>query len=170
MDLSLQMARPPASTRSNTVRLAAASGVSWMALVAATTVGLGHFEHLRAEISADSIVGGVEASYRLIVQTYAPDSFDGERPSARAKPLSSVQRAVTADELRQGIHVDLVQIGAAADHRPAVVIAWVEAGQPDLEFDALTARPQSDAIYGVARIDEDGQMDPARVVLRRSVA
>lgn len=160
----------PASSRSNTIRLAAASGASWMALVAATTVGLGNVEHFRAEISTDSIIENAEVYYRLIVHTYAPDAMDGSLPSERARPLSSVQRAVTADELRRGIHVDLVQIGAAAEHRPSVVVAWVEQGHPDLEFDALTARPERDAIYGVARIDEDGAMTPPRVVLRRSVA
>lgn len=140
-----------------------------MALVAATTVGLGDFEHLRAEIRTDAIADAARAGYRLIVQTYAPGSFDGELPTARAKPLSSVQRAVTSEELRRGIHVDLVQVGAAAAHRPAVVVAWIEEGQPDLEFDALTARPEKDAIFGIAHVDENGDMHPAKVVLRRAL-
>lgn len=139
-----------------------------MALVAATTVGLGDFGHLRAEISADAIADAARAGYRLIVQTYAPGSFEGELPTARAKPLSSVQRAVTAEQLRAGVHVDLVQLGAAAAHRPAIVVAWIEEGQPDLEFDALTARPANDAICGTARVDENGDMTPTRIVLERA--
>jgi hypothetical protein len=144
-----------------------------MALVAATTLGLGHFEHLRAEISTESGASpqddGISGGYRLIVQAYSPDALDGDLPGARAKPLSSVQRAVTAEELRRGLSVDLVQLGAAK-HRPAVVIAWVEPGQPDLEFDGLTARPHADAVYGLARIENDTDDAAARVVLRRAVA
>jgi hypothetical protein len=143
-----------------------------MALVAATTLGLGAFDHLRAEISADASAtpeGEAPSGYRLVVQAYAPDSFDGELPGARAKPLSSVQRAVTAAELRRGLSVDLVQLGAAS-HRPAVVIAWVEPGQPDLEFDALMARPRADAVKGIARIDSESDVAAAHVVLRRALA
>jgi hypothetical protein len=143
-----------------------------MALVAATTLGLGDFGHLRAEISGDASAapeGEAPSGYRLVVQAYAPDALDGDRPAARAKPLSSVQRAVTASELQRGLSVDLVQLGAAA-HRPAVIIAWIEAGQPDLDFDGRQARPGDNAVYGVTRIETEEDAAAARVVLRRAVA
>lgn len=43
-----------------------AVGASWMALVAATTIGLGHLDRVRAEVSADTAALG-NGSYRLIV-------------------------------------------------------------------------------------------------------
>lgn len=137
-----------------------------MALVAATTLGLGDFEHFRAEISADSSATTRGRAYRLIVQSYAAESLEGDLPSPRARPLSSVQRAVTAEELQRGINIDLVQLERSAD--AAVLIAWVEQGEPDLEFDALTARPSAAEVYGVAKLDSES--GSARVVLRRSVA
>lgn len=155
----------------NPVRIAASSA-SWMALVAATTLGLGDFGHLRAEISGDASAapeGGAPSGYRLVVQAYSPDSIDGDLPTARAKPLSSVQRAVTSAELQRGLSVDLVQLGAAS-HRPAVIIAWVEPGQPDLKFDGRQARPRENAVYGVTRIETEEDAASARVVLRRALA
>jgi hypothetical protein len=147
-----------------------------MALVAATTLGVGNIEHLRAEISAEpsGASAGVESAraYRLIVQSYAPESLDGELPGERARPLSSLQRSVTSEELRRGVGVDLVQIRDDGElvQRAAVVVAWVEEGQPDLEFDGMRARPGRDAVYGLATIQENGELSPARVVLRRSLA
>jgi hypothetical protein len=147
-----------------------------MALVAATTLGLGNIEHLRAEISAEPSAAAVGAeaarAYRLIVQSYAPESLEGELPGERARPLSSVQRAVTQEELYRGVAVDLVQIRDDGElvERAAVVVAWVEEGQPDLEFDGMTARPRPNAVYGIAKLQENGELSPARVVLRRSPA
>jgi hypothetical protein len=155
--------------------MVAAAGASWMALLAATTLGLSNIEHLRAEISTElsATAVGAEAAraYRLIVQSYAPESLEGELPGERARPLSSMQRSVTPDELRRGIGVDLVQIRDDGElvQRAAVVVAWVEEGQPDLEFDGMRARPGPDAVYGLARIQANGELSPARVVLRRPV-
>jgi hypothetical protein len=122
----------------------------------------------RAGISADALVTARAAeNYRLIVQSYALDGLDGELPSAHARPLSSVQRAITPEQLRNGISVDLVQIAndGQLPQRAGAVIAWVEAGHPDLEFDALMARLPQDAAYGVARLGGD-ELAPARIVLR----
>jgi hypothetical protein len=32
-----------------------------------------------------------------------------------------------------------------------MVVAWIEAGDPDLEFDGRTARPQPGSMYGSVR-------------------
>ncbi|MDP9001902.1 MAG: hypothetical protein M3O46_17515, partial [Myxococcota bacterium] len=32
-----------------------------------------------------------------------------------------------------------------------VVVAWVEAGEPNLEFDGRTARPARGSVYGVVK-------------------
>jgi hypothetical protein len=93
-----------------------------------------------------------------------------ERPQAFAHPLASVQRAISAEELEKGVAVDIVQLGESAsedavarggERRPRVVVAWIERGAPDLDFDALQARPAPDAFYALAVADD------ARLVLRR---
>ena len=124
----------------------AAAG-SWLALLAATTLGDGA-DTLHAEIRAKGLGAG---AYRLVVQSY--DEAVGRLPGREARPIGSVQRAVTADELRQGVSVNLVELrgGAAEQGSSPVVVAWVEAGQPDLEFDGRQARPQRGNIYGVVR-------------------
>jgi len=121
--------------------------VTWLALLAATTLGAGELDHVRAWVS-----GGLsgEVSYRLVVQTYAPESVDAAgRVAPRARPLGSMQRAVTAEELSRGVSVSVVQVRVTGD--PPVVVAWVEPGEPTLELDALTARPAPEALVGVSR-------------------
>ena len=118
-----------------------------MAILAATTLG-DAADTLHAEVRADGLVES--GSYRLVVQSY--DS----RPTVRSKPVGSLQRAVTADELRLGVHVNLLELRQSAqvggDVHP-MVVAWVEAGEPDLEFDARRARPLPGSVYGAVRRD-----------------
>ena len=158
-------ARPRTTTTSRGAT--AAARVSWFALVAATTIGAGA-HHVRAAVSADTRTLGVsDIGYRLIVQSYAPESFGaGARglPTVHARPLASTQRAVTREELARGIAVDVV--GVSTSERSPVIVAWVERGKPNLEFDALRARPGQDAVYGVALGEgEPGSETP--VVLSR---
>lgn len=139
--------------------VATAGHASWIALVAATTLGAVQFASLRAEIKAEPGVAVDDAAgeYRLVVQSYASDgsvAADG-LPAVGAKALASSQRAITAQELREGIAVDILQVGGDADASQPIVIAWVELGQPNLEFDALRARPNPGALYGVARSEGD---------------
>jgi hypothetical protein len=66
---------------------------------------------------------------------------------------------VTADELRHGVQMSLIEFAAGPGARRAggvvpgaagagpVVVAWIEAGEPNLEFDGLTARPGPDSLY-----------------------
>lgn len=136
---------------------------SWIALVAATTLGAPEVGQVRAHVSG--AVAGVEPLYRLVVQTYATGALDAEgRPSAKARPLGSVQRAVTADELARGLAVNVIQVGPSASN--AMVVAWVEPGEPNLELGALTARPSAQAMVGVSPAAV-GERAPARVVLGR---
>jgi len=126
-----------------------ATAGSWLAIVAATTLG-DAAGTLHAEVRADGISDA--GAFRLVVQSY--DASDGTVPGRYARPIGSVQRAVTADELRQGVHVDLLELreSVTAPHadRP-VVVAWIEAGEPNLEFDGRTARPARGSVYGVAK-------------------
>jgi hypothetical protein len=115
-----------------------------MALLAATTLGDGA-DMVRAEVKADGLADA--ETYRLVVQSY--DGPDGRAiPSRHARPRASVQREVTAAELREGVRVPLVLMGEGGDHAPTVV-AWVEAGSADLEYDGRAARPSRGSVYGV---------------------
>ena len=90
--------------------------------------------------------------YRLVVQSY--DGTGRALPGRESRPVASTQRAVTADELRRGVHVDLVAMRADATESEGakpMVVAWIEAGHPDLEFDGLTARPGPGSMYGLVR-------------------
>jgi len=147
----------------------AAAGASWLALVAATTVGVGSLHRVRAAVSADARqLAGSDVTYRLIVQSYAAESFGAnELPVQRARPLASTQRAVTREELARGVAVDVLGVSATGDHAP-VIVAWVEQGKPDLEFDALEARPSQNAVYGVATTGEQALATPVVLSKRRA--
>jgi hypothetical protein len=125
-----------------------ASG-SWMALLAATSLGVNGAKTVRAEVRADE--GLVESrDYRLVVQSF--DESEGAQPGLRAKPVASYQRAVTAAELRTGVKVSLVELRqATVGQNDGAVVAWIEAGKPDLEFDGRMARPRPGSMYGLAR-------------------
>ena len=157
------------SSRAVAAVASAATSASWMALLAATTFGVGQFDRVRAAISSDQHLLGEDdgQTYRLIVQSYAPSTVrDNELPSAHARPLGSVQRAVTAEELAAGVQVDIVQIGEGENVEAPVVVAWVERGEPDLEFDARRARPTDAAFFGSSNVAQR-DAETARVVLKR---
>lgn len=135
------------SRRSAARHLPSARAGSWIALVAATTLG-DAAETVRAEIRADGLLSG---TYRLVVQSY--DSTVNDKPGRYERPIGSAQRAVTADELRDGVHISMVEFrdrGAGGADKPTV-LAWIEAGPPDLEFDGRMARPSPGSVYGLAR-------------------
>jgi hypothetical protein len=151
-------------------RIVSKAGVSWMALLAATTVGIGTVQRVRAAVSADPTkLAGSERGYRLIVQSYARSSLGtGQLPRQREKPLASTQRAITPAELARGVAVDV--LGLTDQSEAPVIVAWVESGRPDLDFDALDARPGADAFYGIAPTTEGPESRTlARVVLKQHV-
>jgi hypothetical protein len=147
----------------------AAAGASWLALVAATTVGVGSLHRVRASVSVDArTLAGPDVGYRLVVQSYAAESFGAsELPALRARPLASTQRAVTRDELARGVAIDVLGVSGSGGDAP-VIVAWVERGKPDLEFDALEARPSDDAVYGVATTGEQATATPIVLSRRRA--
>jgi len=137
-----------------------------MALVAATTLGLGPVARHRAEVTADSKLLGQAGRYRLIVQSYAAGSVGPDRlPAKSARPLGSTQRSITAEELARGVAVEVVGVGEITGDGRATIVAWIEDGDPDLDFDAARARPPSNAAYGVGEPSEGA----AHVVLTRRV-
>lgn len=152
------------SRAATVVASSAAVGASWMALVAATTIGLGHLDRVRAEVSADSAaLGTAGGRYRLVVQSYARESMAaGKLPGLRQKPLASAQRSVTAEELSRGVAVDVLRVGESVDPSQ-VIVAWIERGEANLEFDGAEARPTESALYE-ASVSRD--LGAARVVLK----
>ena len=120
----------------------------WLSLVAATSLGLGALASLQAEVSLEEPLDDHDGELRLVVQSYAAGGVAGGAPANGKRPLSSFQRSVTREELRKGIPVRLVQLGEDLD--AADIVAWVERGAPDLEFDARTARPGLGAAVGSA--------------------
>jgi hypothetical protein len=143
------------------VRAKAGAGASWMALVAATTLGLGTVERVRTQVRVDRGQTGVEerGMYRLVVQSYQPETLgpDG-MPSASERPITSTQRSVTFAELEAGVKVDVVSVGEPLLGRDAKIVAWVEPGAADLELDALTARPGKKALVGSSQSDSTAEI------------
>ncbi len=112
--------------------------VMWMSLLTALTLG-SNATAVRAEVRAYDVPEA--AQLRLVVQT---------QDKIARKPLGSIQRAVTAAELRKGVHVDVPSIGSS---KP-LVVAWVERGDANLEYDGLVARPRRRSFVGTASGDD----------------
>ena len=146
-------------------RTRSAAAGSWLALLATTTLG-DAAGALHAEIRADHLA---EGEYRLVVQSY--DTTDGRLPGRGARPVGSVQRAVTAHELRTGVRVDLLELreqAAAPSVERPVVVAWLEAGDADLEFDGRAARPGPGSLYGVVK--RPAKRDLVQISINRKIA
>ena len=128
---------------------------SWLGLVAATTKGVGEIGRLRVKIRATAPIQG--ESFRLIAQAYSASVLAHNRMLHDSDtPVASLQRAVSQDELRSGLDIDITHVGTACqDPSELVVFAWVESGQPDLDYDAALARPSNGALRGSALARRD---------------
>ncbi|MEN9577607.1 MAG: hypothetical protein RJA70_616 [Pseudomonadota bacterium] len=129
----------------------------------ATTSGLDDFGRLRVVVRASV---GELSSHRLVVQSYAPDAIVGGLPGRYERPLAAAQRAVSDEDLARGVDVTLVHSGAAGSEAGCVVVAWIEEGAPDLDFDGLCARPVGAVFFGTCHASSER----AQVVLARSAA
>lgn len=139
---------PMASSRTTPQRVSSAA--SWMSLLAAATLGVSGVNQVRARISAGDEVG--DGELRLIVQSYPRDRLqDGRLPERDVQPRASTQRAITAEELKQGIDVSFLELGDDGADTDSVVVAWVESGSANLDLDALEARPVAGSYYGMAQ-------------------
>lgn len=142
-----------ATKRQPTPRKPTAGPVSWLALIAATTLGTARADTVRAEIQIDPHEVSESGPYRLIVQSY-PNVHLGAStlPSGSARPLGSAQRAITPADLARGVRVDLVEVADDIDDAKGeggILVAWVEPGEPDLEYDARRARPSPGSVWGL---------------------
>ena len=128
---------------------------SWMALLAATTLGSEvSAEPVHAEVRADAALPS--DTYRLIVQSYDAASSAALRDGRGSqKPVGSMQRFVSAEELRNGIRVDFVELrdGRRSDDDRPLVVAWLEGmsgASGEYEVDARDARPAKESLFGSA--------------------
>ena len=147
-----------------TKRRVVAESASWLALVAATSLGIPHAETVRAEIKLPPEALESGGRYRLIVQSYDTLGRKSLIPSGR--PRASTQRTITPADLVDGVRIDLIELGdeEASERR---VIAWVEPGEADLEFDARRAKPMPGSFFGVAPGNES--RESVEIVLDRRV-
>jgi len=148
---------------------------SWTALIAATTLGVPAASTVRAEVRADTGLSE-ERSYRLVVQSYDPSDRELAL-KGRAHPVGSMQMAVTADDMKKGVQVDLLELrqrdaladsAARGNLAKALVLAWVEEGKPDLELDARRARPLPGSLVGTA--GRDPREDSVSISVKPSTA
>ena len=147
----------------STTHLAKAhAALSWTSLVA-TTLGLDDFGRVRVIVRAD--VAELEGCH-LVVQCYTSDSIRGGLPAAHERPLAAAQRAIDSEQLRRGVEVVLVHSGIPLDDQGCVVVAWVESGVPDLDYDGLRARPAGAVYVGTCYASSER----AQVVLERAAA
>lgn len=126
-----------------------------MALLAATTLGTDvAAEPVHAEVRVDAIRARAlkRSAFRLIVQSY--DAPAADMKAGRAKPVGSMQRLVSAEELKNGIRIEFVELrdSERLEARP-LVVAWLEAVQGTYELDAREARPRPGSVYGYAHRD-----------------
>jgi hypothetical protein len=118
-----------------------------MDLVAATTPGVGRPKTVRAQVKASGALPKSRTGrYRLVVQTF---DDDGDR-----RPVASIQRPVTAEELREGVEVSLLELRAGEVPSPResepVVVAWIEDGHANLDLDARGAKPRRGSLVGLS--------------------
>lgn len=163
---------PKSSVQNKPATPVSAVTASWFSLLAVTTLGVAALQHVRAQVSADPRDLGNghpdAGEYRLIVQSYTPANVIDGLPAPKARPLASTQRSVTAAELARGIGVDVVDLEHAAGD-DQVLVAWIEHGAPELDFDARRARPSRGAYLGVASTTDRDHAN-ATIKLTRRVA
>jgi hypothetical protein len=153
-------------SRRGVKRRAVAESASWLALVAATSLGIPHAETVRAEIKLPPEVLESGGRYRLIVQSY--DTLGRASLIPPGRPRASTQRTVTPADLVDGIRIDLIELGDEASQTERRVIAWVEPGEANLEFDARRAKPMPGSFYGVAPSGNEAS-ESVEIVLDRRV-
>ena len=122
-----------------------AVAASWMAMLAAATLGVDGGT-VRAEVRASDREIADAEEFRLVVQTY-----DGPLSNRASRPVGSTQRAVTGAELKSGVRVNLLELRDSVSAAKGHVVAWIESGKADLEFDGRRARPTPGSVMGQAR-------------------
>ena len=118
-------------------------GGSWLSLLARTSLGVERVAAVMVAVSLGKVKLG-SGPFRLVVQSYRSKDTRG------ASPLGSVQRVVTAAELKRGVRLSLVELGAASTSEPYLV-AWLEQGDSALELDGRRARPGRGAVVAMGR-------------------
>ena len=121
---------------------ALSDAASWTWLLAVTEWGLSGLGRSRVRVH-QRVTHTSPEGLRLVVQSYRECDVIAGRPRPYARPLASAQRSVSSDQLHFGVQLDLVNF--EGDDDDVVVIAWMEDGDSDLDFDGLQARPPRSA-------------------------
>jgi hypothetical protein len=116
----------------------------------------------RVRVSGDPWTLGSDGFNRLVVHLYEAFSGD-ESPHEYSRPRASAQRAITAEELRNGVDITLHE-SLSGPPRDVVVVAWIEPGEADLDFDGAEATPSAAAYLG--RSDALSIEGDTQIVLR----
>jgi hypothetical protein len=82
------------------------------------------------------------------------------RATALAK--APCRASAKSRSLPHGVAVDVLSLGDAPTDSQ-VIVAWIEQGEADLEFDGAEARPSESAWFGSS---ESRELGSARVVLK----
>lgn len=144
-----------------------------MTLLAGATLGSETVVPLRAEVRGSvANRAGAEWGCRLVVQAYPSGvCSSGCVPGRGVRPLGAVQLAVSQSDLRDGVQVEILQVGAEQVLRSgSVLVAWVEPGVANLAYDGLSARPGPDAVVAVSAVVGDAAVETQLVVGRDRVA
>jgi hypothetical protein len=75
---------------------------------------------------------------------------------------------VTPADLVDGLRIDLIELGEEDARGERRVIAWVEPGEANLEFDARRAKPTPGSLYGVAPSSNETS-ESVEIVLDRRI-
>jgi hypothetical protein len=95
------------------------------------------------------VAASLEGAQRLVVHSYDTS------PRAGGRPVGSVQRPVTREDLENGVSVDLLELRASDADFDATryrVVAWLEPGEGDLAYDGRQARPRRASVTGTGRL------------------
>jgi hypothetical protein len=100
--------------------------------------------------------------HRLVVHLYEALAGD-EDLLEHSRHRASAQRTVTVEELRNGVGMTLHEPLVGAPSK-AVVVAWIETGEADLDFDGAEATPAMASYLGSAQALS--AEDDTQIVLR----
>jgi hypothetical protein len=130
-------------------------GRSWLSLLASSALGVDQIDTTEVEVTTRALPRA-SGPFRLVVQTFAGET------GRKRRPLGSVQRVVSAAELRRGVRLSLVELGGSEATEPYVV-AWLEATNEPLELDGRHAQPPQGSLVAMGRAMRG--VNPVRLVL-----
>ncbi len=138
--------------KKNRLAASAAASAGWLALLAATSLGVADLRRFSARVSAGRGVQVQEAGAKLVVQAYDAESVEENgMPRAGAKPVAATVRRLLPGELARGVKVDLVELGATAKTSDSTFIAWIDRSAARGDLDGFAAVPPRQGVLAGSR-------------------